>query len=390
MDVFYSNFYDLIKHRPPHFRRSLLDEIDDSVRLSCIRGTRGIGKTSMLLEYAADRYPAMGPECLYINLNHFCFSEIPLSNFVQKFVERGGKLLLIDQVFKHEGWEEQLLQCYHNYPNLRIVFTGSSVMKIATPELKEVVRMYDLRGFSFREYFCHKHNEQYPSVSLPTLFAQHVEIAADISRKYPVAEDFQHYLRTGYYPSEQEEALFVEQLVKAMNMTLEVDVIYIHQIDPSYLPRLRRLLYAIASEMGSVNVSLLSKQIGVSRATVMNYLKYLSDARMLSMVYKPNEEYPKKPYEIYLNNTNIAQAFYPVRYSNQELNRVFLINQLLASHKLETATCKFADYLVDSQYHLKVMNNPTRVAKPNLYYAVPDALIGKADKIPLWLFGFLY
>ena len=390
MDVFYSNFYDLMQHRKPHIRRALLDEVDDTSRFICIRGTRGIGKTSFLLDYAAERFSVADRRCIYINLNHFCFSQVSIFSFAQRFVEEGGETLLIDQIYKYDDWEHELEQCYSELPNLRIVFTGSSVMSLSSPLLLSVVKVYDLRGFSFREYFSEKNHLHLPAITLEDILTHHTDIASEIISHAPIEGDFAQYLKTGYYPMIQEEVQFGEELVKAMNMTLEVDVIYIRQIDPNYLIKLRQLLFLVAGDMGAINISTLSKQIGVSRATVMNYIKYLRDAKMISLLYKKREEYPKKPAKIFLNNTNIAQLFYPATPTQMELSMIFLINQLSSHYRVNASPNKTADLLVDETHLIRLLDAHERSTRRDVYFAVSDILTGRENRIPLWLFGFLY
>ena len=154
MDAFFRTHTYLIEHTNAPVRRTLMDEIDWNDRMIGIKGTRGVGKTTFLLQYAKENFDANDKQCLYINMNNFYFQGRGIADFAGEFYKHGGKILLIDQVFKQPNWSKELRKCYDYYPNLKIVFTGSSVMRLKdeNPELNNIVKSYNLRGFSFREY----------------------------------------------------------------------------------------------------------------------------------------------------------------------------------------------------------------------------------------------
>ncbi len=153
MESFYRTHAYLVEHTNAPVRRDLMDEIDWSDRLIGIKGTRGVGKTTFLLQYAKEKF-GNDRSCLFINMNNFYFSGHSIIEFANEFQKRGGKVLLIDQVFKHPEWSKELRMCYDRFPNLKIVFTGSSVMRLKEEnlELRDIAKSYNLRGFSFREF----------------------------------------------------------------------------------------------------------------------------------------------------------------------------------------------------------------------------------------------
>jgi predicted AAA+ superfamily ATPase len=369
-----------------------MDEIDWGDRLIGIKGSRGVGKTSFLLEYAREFFGKDNRECLYINLNHFYFTERTLVDFAGEFCERGGKVLLIDQVFKYPGWSKELRCCYDRYTGLKIVFSGSSVMRLKeeNPDLSGRVVSYNLRGFSFREYLNLTAGTSFPVYTLDDLFAGHESIAQSICAVVKPAEFFRDYLHHGYYPFYLEKRNFSENLLKTMNMMLEVDVLYIKQIEQSYLPKLRKLLYLLAIAAPSApNVSQLSKDIETSRATVMNYIKYLTDARLTNMLYTEGETFPKKPARVYMNNTNLMFPIRPSEVNAQAVRETFFYNMLHKDHKLNTGI-RNEQFLVDGAYHFKIDEEPKGKNNPDIYYAADKIETGRDNLIPLWLFGFLY
>jgi predicted AAA+ superfamily ATPase len=369
-----------------------MDEIDWNDRLIGIKGSRGVGKTTFLLQYARESFGPGNRACLYINLNHFYFTERTLVDFAEEFHSKGGKVLLIDQVFKYPDWSKELRYCYDRYPELKIVFSGSSVMRLKeeNPDMSGRAVSYNLRGFSFREYLNLTAGTAFPVYPLAEILSHHTEIARFVCSKVNPTTFFHDYLHHGYYPFYLEKRNFSENLLKTMNMMLEVDVLYIKQIEQSYLPKLRKLLYLLAIAAPSApNVSRLSKDIATSRATVMNYIKYLTDARLTNMLYTEGETFPKKPAKVYMHNTNLMYPIRPSEVNGQAIRETFFYNLLYRDHRLHTGV-RNAHFTVDGIYHFRIEELPKRRNNPDMYYAVDKMETGRENQIPLWLFGFLY
>ena len=382
----------MVEHLYAPVRRGLMDEIDWNNRLIGIKGSRGVGKTTFLLNYARECYGADNKECLYVNLNHFYFTERTLVDFAEEFRAKGGKVLLIDQVFKYNDWSRELRYCYDNFEDLRIVFSGSSVMRLKeeNPDLAGKVASYNLRGFSFREYLNLMAGTDFPAVSFDEVMRDHTLIAKDICSKVKPMAYFQDYLHHGFYPFFLDKRNFSENLLKTMNMMLEVDVLYIKQIEQSYLPKLRKLLYLLATTAPCTpNVSQLSKDIETSRATVMNYIKYLADARLVNMLYREGESFPKKPAKVYMYNSNLMYPIRPMAVNPQAVRESFFYNQLLKDNKINEGT-RNAVFKVNHAYDFRVEENMRVRNNPDLYYAIDKVEVGADNLIPLWLFGFLY
>jgi predicted AAA+ superfamily ATPase len=382
----------LLSHLHSPVRRGLMDEINWQERLIGIKGSRGVGKTTFLLAYANEFFGADNKECLYVNLNHFFFTERTLVDFAGEFRAQGGKVLLIDQVFKYPNWSKELRYCHDYFPDLRIVFTGSSVMRLKeeNPDLRERVSPYYLRGFSFREYLNLMTGNRFPAYTLDEVIRHHAEIAEDLCKRTKPGEYFRDYLHHGFYPFFLEERSFSENLLKTMNMTLEVDVLYIKQIEQNYLPKLRRLLYVLSlGAPCNLNVSQLSKTIGTSRATVMNYIKYLKEARLINLLYAPGEAFPRKPSKVYLYNSNLMYAINQLPADELAVCKTFFFNQLVKDNPVCEST-KNADFLVSDTYHFRVESHVKSRNNPAFHYATDRIETGSENVIPLWLFGCLY
>lgn len=392
METFYRTHSYLVEHTNAPVRRDLMDEIDWNDRLIGIKGTRGVGKTTFLLQYAKEKF-GTDRSCLFINMNNFYFSKYTLVDFAGEFVKRGGKVLLIDQVFKYPEWSHDLRACYEKFPGLKIVFTGSSVMRLKeeNPELSGIVKVYYLRGFSFREFLNLQSGNNFRAYTLQEILENHEQIAKTILRNVKPLDFFQDYLYHGFYPFFLEKRNFSENLLKTMNMMIEVDILLIKQIELKYLSKIKKLLYLLAVD-GPVapNVSQLAAEIQTSRATVMNYIKYLADARLINMVYPKGEEFPKKPSKLMMHNTNLMYSIYPVKVDEQDVLDTFFMNTMYKDHKLYKGD-KGTSFMVDGNLHFRICAEGCKFKNnPNVYYALHKLELGHGNQIPLWLFGFLY
>ena len=392
METFYRTHSYLVEHTNAPVRRDLMDEIDWNDRLIGIKGTRGVGKTTFLLQYAKEKF-GTDHSCLFINMNNFYFSKYTLVEFAAEFVKRGGKVLLIDQVFKYPEWSHDLRACYEMFPTLKIIFTGSSVMRLKeeNPELSGIVKVYYLRGFSFREYLNLQSGNCFRAYTLQEILENHEQIAKTILRNVKPLDYFQDYLHHGFYPFFLEKRNFSENLLKTMNMMIEVDILLIKQIELKYLSKIKKLLYLLAVD-GPVapNVSQLATEIQTSRATVMNYIKYLADARLINMVYPKGEEFPKKPSKLMMHNTNLMYSIYPVKVEEQDVLDTFFMNTLYKDHKLYKGD-KGTSFMVDNGLHFRICAEGCKFKNnPNVYYALHKLELGHGNMIPLFLFGFLF
>ena len=396
MEAFFRTHRYLVEHTNAPVRRNLMDEIDWSDRMIGIKGTRGVGKTTFLLQYAKEHFDIQDRQCLYINMNNFYFQGEGIADFAGNFYKHGGRVLLIDQVFKHPNWSSELRKCYDLYPNLKIVFTGSSVMRLKdeNPELNGIVKSYNLRGFSFREFINLLTGNDFRSYTLDEILHDHEHIIKQILPKVQPNRYFQDYIHHGFYPFFQEHRNYSENLLKTMNMMTEVDILLIKQIELKDLTKIKKLFYQIAEDgpAKAPNVSKLAQNIATSRATVMNYIKYLTDARLLNLIYPLGQDFPKKPAKIMLHNSNLMYAIYPIKVDKQEAMETFFVNSLWKDHKVNTGT-RECNFIVDEKLKFRIVDakSPSKLrVLPDVIYARYNTEIGKDNQIPLWLLGFLY
>lgn len=385
----------LVEHVQVPLRRALMDEIDWNDRLIAIKGGRGVGKTDFLLSYAREKSRRLPREAdgetLYVNFNNFYFSKHTLMEFCSEFVKKGGRTLLLDQVFKYTNWSRDIRAVYEKYKQLHIVFAASPVMDLdkGNKDLERVVKVYNLRGFSLREYLNLQAHVNLDPYSLQDILEHHEQIAREVLSSVRPQQFFSQYLHHGYYPSYLENKNFNEDLLKTMNEMLEVDVLIIKQIDVAYLNKIRKLLYLIMENAPCVpNVSTLSEEIDTSRATTMNYLGYMQQARLINMLYEEGKSFPSKPSRVFMQNTNLAFANIDRDLNVQEVAETFFYNALHSTHKVN-ATERNAMFIVDNEYYFDVKDKmPNRA--PVRPTAIANIEYGKGNAIPLWMFGFLY
>ena len=395
MEEFFRTHTYLVEHTNATVRRTLMDEIDWSDRMIGIKGTRGVGKTTFLLQYAKEHFHTGDRQCLYVNMNNFYFQGRSMVDFAGEFYRRGGKVLLVDQVFKRSDWSQELRRCYDLYPGLKIVFTGSSVMRLKeeNPELNAIVKSYNLRGFSFREFLNLQTGLSMKPYTLDEILTGHEQIAKMILPKVSPMKYFQDYLHHGFYPFYQEQRNYSENLLKTMNMMIEVDILLIKQIELKYLTKIKKLFYQLALEGNKApNVSWLAQEIETSRATVMNYIKYLADARLINMIYPQDCQFPKKPSKVMMHNSNLMYAIYPIAVKKQDVMETFFVNTMWKDHKVNQSP-KDDFYTVDGKLRFKVCDakeSDRKRQNRDFIYARFNTEVGRDNQIPLWLLGFLY
>jgi predicted AAA+ superfamily ATPase len=392
MESLYKTHQYLVEHLALPLRRKLMDEINWNDRLIGIKGSRGVGKTSFLIQYAKENFSPEDKSCLYINLNNFYFTVKTIRDFAREFRKGGGSVLLIDQIFKYPDWAAELAYCYEHFPDLKIIFSGSSVLRLKNEHypLTHKVVSYQLRGFSFREFLELTTGETFDVYPLEAIIRYHTDISVAIRSKVNPLAYLSDYLHHGFYPFFLEKRNFSENLLKTMNMMLEIDVLAINQIEQSYLSKIRKLLYLLSlSTPENPNVSRLSHEIQTSRATVMNYVKYLKDAQLVNLLYPVDEDFPKKPVRLYLQNPNLLYATRMINVDEQVLRETFFYNQVHKDYRVNSND-KGKYFRVDDRYNFSTGKEVNEKYRPDVYYAVDGIEQGEKNIIPLWLFGFLY
>ncbi len=379
------------------FQRSIINELPWNERLIGIKGSRGVGKTTLLLQYIKKNYN-LSSKALYISLDDIYFSENKLINTVDDFVKQGGAHLFIDEVHKYTNWAVEIKNIYDYYTDLKIVFTGASLLEIlnSRADLSRRALIYQMQGLSFREYLQLKHNHHFTSFSLESIITNHIDISASISSKIKPLQYFSEYLKCGYYPFYNDDiGIYQKRLSEIINMIIEIELPLLRNVDVSKINKIKQLLYIISQAVPfKPNISKLSDKIGITRNTLIEYIKHLNDVNILNTLNKNyfGVSLLQKPEKIYLENTNITYALSNSASNIGNIRETFFLNQLHHHHKVTYPNQ--GDFLIDNTFLFEIGGkNKTNQQIKNIEnsYIVSDGIeIGSHNKIPLWLFGFLY
>ncbi len=405
MEQLYNISRKRIEHTQLHFKRSLYQHIDFNQQLTEIVGSRGVGKTTLMLQKAKEIAQHSPQSVLYVSLDDAYFYNNSLIETADEFQKYGGEYLFVDEVhkyiskFKNVDWSSELKNIYDRYPTLKVVYSGSSIIELykGQGDLSRRKNTYRLNGLSFREYLEYNGILNMASIRLKDLLNTHSEIAAHISNRLKVLPHFKQYLQTGYYPFYNENPSQYPQRIKnVVSLILESDIPSVVDLNYASIGKIKTMLSVLTSAVPyTPNLSKLSGDIQVSdQRTLYKYLYYLEKAELinlLSTAAKANKKF-HKPEKVYLNNPNLFSVLSPEAIEIGTLRESFFMNQLNYAHQVNYPTQ--ADFLVDSVYTFEVggkhKSNKQIQGLSNAYVVKDDIETGYANMIPLWLFGFLY
>lgn len=398
MENLHIQFRKLLSNTTIDFTRGLINEINWKARLIGIKGARGSGKTTLMLQYIKLYLEKELASTLYVSLDHLYFSSKNLVDFTDEFVQYGGKYLFLDEVHKYPNWSQEIKNIYDSYPDLKIVFTGSSLLEIlnARADLSRRAVVYFLQGLSFREYLNLETGKNFPTFTLKDILGNHIDISNSISSQVRPLVHFKEYLETGYYPFYKEELdLYAIRLREITNMVLEIELPLLRQIDVAYISRIKQLLYIIINSVPFVpNVSKLAEKINIQRGTLLHYIHVLDEVKLTKNLFKSAHGISQlqKPQKIYLDNTNLMFALGQQKPDMGNMRETFFANQIGYRHQLTYPNV--GDFMVDENYLFEIGGkNKTKKQLKNQtksFIAADDMEIGFQNKIPLWLFGLLY
>ncbi len=387
----------IVKRTPLQFKRYLLKKINWNNRLIAIKGARGVGKTTLLLQHIALNHK-QNTSVLYVSLEHQYFYENKLISLADEFYKNGGKYLMLDEVHKYPNWSREIKLIYDNYPELSVVFTSSSILDIYKGEsdLSRRAVSYNLDNLSLREYIEFNSGEVFPVYTFNDIIENHSTISAEILDKIKPIFEFNNYVKYGTYPYFKEGLeSYYQKLVNTINLIIEVDINTIHNLDYQLIYKAKHLLYAIASSVPfTPNISKLSERISISRPTLLKALKYLQQALLIILAnkHKKGISILSKPDKIYLNNTNLIYALAKDNADIGNIRETFFINQLLNSNKIDIS--EIGDFIVNDKYIFEIGGKNKKQSQikdaKNAFIVKDNIELGVNNVIPLWLFGFLY
>jgi predicted AAA+ superfamily ATPase len=373
-----------------------MHEINWNDRLIGIKGGRGIGKTTLLLQYHKIRL--QNEKALYVSLDDFYFTTHKLYEVAEDFYNLGGRYLLVDEVHRYPGWANEIKLLYDDLPDLKIIFTGSSILEIskARADLSRRAIIYTMAGLSFREYLWLTQNYFGKPLTLNQLITDHVELAEDIYLKVNVISEFSNYLKLGYYPFFIESPeTYHTRLSEVLNQIIFADIQTLKGIPSEAIAKLRKLLYIISNSVPfKPNVAKLSELIQISRNSLVTYLNYLEEAQIINLLHTDSVGigYLRKPEKIYMENTNLLYVLNEKEIEAGNYRETFFFNQLRKSHQV--VFDGVADFLINGELRFEIGGKNKTVKQiaglHNAYIAADNITTGFGNKIPLWLFGFLY
>lgn len=385
---------NVLKQVDNRFYRFIYDIIDWDQRMIGVKGPRGTGKTTMMLQKI--KFGLMAPnEVLYLNIEHPWFYTNTLFDTVTNFYINGGRYIFVDEVHKYENWSRELKVIYDGFPSLKIVFSASSALDIyhGESDLSRRAITYELPGLSFREYLQFFHNISLKKLNLEEILYNHIQISTDLSSQISIIPLFKRYLKTGYLPIFKglKPELARITLQNIINTTINVDLQPIANLPPQSVNKLKRVLGMIAEITPyEPNISTLAAKLNISRNTVLSFLSLLEKANILNFLIRNAYGISalQKPDKIYLENPNLnyALSFNP---NIGTVRETFFMNQLKnATNRILMP--KKHDFLINESIIFEVGGTNKKVENTDVFIAMDDIETGYANTIPLWLFGLLY
>lgn len=379
----------LLRETDTGFFRYLYGEIDWGNRIVGIRGPRGVGKTTLMLQRIKRDLNA--DDALYVNADDIYFSDHRLLSLAEQVVQRGIHYLFIDEIHKYKDWSKELKLIYDYYSELRVVFSGSSVLDLnkGVSDLSRRAVMYHLYGLSFREYLRLFQNIALPAFSLDDIVAGRLEALA---LKTPLLF-FEDYLRRGYYPFAQDNS-FDEKLRQVINLTLETDIPVFADMPASMGRKFKRLLAIIAQSVPfKPNMSKLSEMIGTGRNQMPDYLNYIEDAGMIAQLKDDTGGIRGlgKVEKIYLDNPNLIYALADGAVNVGNLRETFFLNQMRVKNPISLSSV--ADFRIGNRtFEVGGKSKGTKqIESAEEGYVVKDGIeFSSGNILPLWWFGLNY
>jgi len=396
MDQIYIEYKETLAALKPRFRRDFIDEIDWEESLLFILGSRGVGKTTLMLQYIKEKF-GTSSTALYISMDDLSLSNYTLLDLAKRHAQNGGTHLFVDEIHKYNNWSQELKNIRDKIKELRVVASGSSILDIqkGNADLSRRSVVYTLHGLSFREYLNIELKLNLPIISLTDIVSNHEIIVPQLLEQFKPLQHFATYLKYGYFPFYLEGIKnYHHKLGNVLNVVLEQDMALIEGVDLTKIPKIRKLIYLLSTQVPyQPNITKLAEALETDRITLLNYLNSLQKASVLTLVRLNGKLYTQltKPDKIFLQNTNLLY----LSQSNVNigtLRETFFANQIGIKHQLTLA--QRGDFMVDDTYTFEVggaNKSFQQIADiKNSYLVIDEMPLGVKNKIPLWLFGFMY
>lgn len=403
MDTLFKKSDRLLANTGMEIVREKMNEIHWNARLISILGAKGVGKSTLIKQYLKQNYQPLDRRILYCSADTVDFSTRTLVELADEFTIRGGELLVIDEIHKYKpgtsDWSREVKEIYDLFPDLRLIVSGSSLLQLreGDADLSRRAVKYTMSGLSFREALRFYHGLEFEKWALEDILVHPYDLWQTVASKCKPVALFKEYLEKGYYPFLLEgEGEYYTKIEQVVNYIIETELPRICKVDVANVRKMQALIALICSEVPfELNANKIAAALEIGRDTVVEYLKYLGDAKVLNLLYSDKKKIGKlsKPDKVYLENPNILYALAPTKTDIGTLRETFAISSLSESHSVEYGKAQ-GDFRVDGKYTFEIGGRSKDFSQiagvKDSYIFADDWDMPDGAKLPLWMLGFLY
>jgi predicted AAA+ superfamily ATPase len=388
----YSSLF--LAKKTPQYERDLLHKINSKNRIIGIVGAKGVGKTTLLLQYMK-KQKFSNDEILYVSVDHPLMSSITILEIAKEFASYGGKLLILDEIHNQDNFATDLKTIW-DFLEINVIFSGSSALHLDNADLSRRVLKYTLPTLSFREFIEMQTGQQFPKLTLEDIVSNHIQHSQELLSKIKPLKYFKDYFNFGFYPFYLEDEDTVSmKLAEAINKTIDIDFLQIYNIDPKKLRNIKKILTLLCSSVPyKPNITTLAASVEVDPKTLYIYLNALQKGRIIRMVSATSrgEAIIKKPEKIYLDNPNMFKVL--CQTPDVGTLRESFFSGIVCNAEHSITASKKGDFIIDEIYTMEIGGKSKSFKQikdiDNSYVVADDMEVGIGNKIPLYLFGFLY
>ena len=403
MDALFRKSDRLLANTSMEIIREKMDEIHWNAQLISIIGAKGVGKSTLIKQYLRQNFELGDRRVLYCSADTVDFSMRTLVGLAEEFVIHGGELLVIDEIHKYRSgtsdWSREIKEIYELFPDLKMIVSGSSLLRLKEGDAdfsRRAIR-YTMPGLSFREALRFYHGLAFPIWTLEDILAHPYDLWQMVSSKCKPIVLFKEYLEKGYYPFLLEgEGEYYPRIEQVVNYIVETELPQICKVDVANVRKIQALIALICSEVPfELNANKIASALEIGRDTVVEYFKYLGDAKVLNLLYSDKKKVGKltKPDKIYMENTNLMYALAPTKVDIGTLRETFAVDSLSESHDVEYGKAQ-GDFKVDDMYTFEIGGRSKTFSQiagvKDSYVFADDWDMPDGAKLPLWMLGFLY
>ena len=398
METLFKKHRILISQTSSEIVRDIMKSVNWEKQLVSIRGSRGVGKTTLMRQYIKQKYGVNAGEALYCLMDSMYFASHTLMEVAERFHLMGGKHLFLDEVHKYPTWSKELKESIDLWPDMKITFTGSSLLQIlnADADLSRRVLSYDMAGLSFREYLRFYKNLELPVYTLQEVLEDADSICEEVCKVCHPQPLFEEYLRVGYYPFyDGDEQEYYSRIENVASFIIDQEMTQFCGVDPAYTRKLKAMMLFLANNVPyDVNIAKLASYLELNKNTVLSYLSSMQRVELLHLLYADNKSVTKmqKPDKIYVHNPNMLCAL-SSNLNIGTLRECFVVNQLSVGHTVEYGKTQ-GDFLIDGKITVEVGGQDKSFDQiadiPNSYILADSMEFPVGKKLPLWVVGLLY